>query len=352
MELAKVPSIEEGFMNLQILWGTLIVILFTGFFVLEGFDYGVGILSPFLGKNNNERRMVINAIGPFWDGNEVWIISAGGALFAAFPDWYATLFSGFYLEMFLILLALIVRGVSIEFRSLLDGTRWRGTWDVLFFIGSILPGFLWGVIVANLIHGVPIDAKMNYVGTILTPFNPFALLCGLTVVVLFALHGAIFLSLRLEGTMLRRAELAAKRLWIPVLILLLLLIGFGYSNSAVFQQLLTNVRLLPFGYALLLALVSIPFFLRRRHSGWAFAMTSVIIILAGVIIGLGSFPNVMVSSLNPTWNLTIQNASSSPYSLTVLSWIGLTIVPIVLLYQAWNYYIFRQRIQPNHVGHY
>jgi cytochrome bd ubiquinol oxidase subunit II len=339
-------------MNLHILWGTLIVILFTGFFVLEGFDYGVGILSPFLGRDNNERRMVINAIGPFWDGNEVWIISAGGAMFAAFPDWYATLFSGFYLEMFLILLALIVRGVSIEFRSLLVGLRWKGIWDTLFFVGSLLPGFLWGVIVANLIHGVPVDAKMNYVGTILTPFNPFALLCGLTVVALFALHGAIFLELRLDGPLLERAEVAAKRLWLPVVLLMMALVGFGYSSSSVFHQLILNVRLLPFGYALLAALVSIPLLLRRRHSGWAFAMTSVIIILSGIIIGLGSAPNVMVSSLNPAWNLTIYNASSSPYALTVLSWIGLTIVPIVLLYQAWNYYIFRQRIQPNHIGHY
>lgn len=339
-------------MNLHILWGTLIVILFTGFFVLEGFDYGVGILSPFLGRDNDERRMVINAIGPFWDGNEVWIISAGGAMFAAFPDWYATLFSGFYLEMFLILLALIVRGVSIEFRSLLVGLRWKGIWDTLFFVGSLLPGFLWGVIVANLIHGVPVDAKMNYVGTILTPFNPFALLCGLTVVALFALHGSIFLCLRLDGTLLERAEVAAKRLWLPVFILILALAGVRYSSSSVFQQLITNVRLLPFGYALLAACISIPFFVRRHHSGWAFAMTTVIIILSGVIIGLGSFPNVMVSSLNPAWTLTIYNASSSPYTLTVLSWIGLTIVPIVLLYQAWNYYIFRQRIQPNHIGHY
>jgi cytochrome d ubiquinol oxidase subunit II len=338
-------------MNLQILWGTLIVILFTGFFVLEGFDYGVGILSPFLGRNNNERRMLLNAIGPFWDGNEVWIISAGGAMFAAFPDWYAAVFSGFYLEMFLILLALIVRVASIEFRSMFTGIA-RNVWDALFFIGSLLPGFLWGVIIANLIHGVPVNAQMNYAGTILTPFNPFALLGGLTVVALFALHGAIFLCLRLEGDLLKRAEAAAKNLWIPVLIMLAVLVVFGHSSSTIFHQLLVNVRFLPFGYALLAALISIPFLLRGHHNGWAFAMTSVIIVLGGVIIGLGFFPNLMISSLNPAWTLTIYNSSSSPYTLVVLSWIGLTVVPIVILYQAWNYYIFRKRIQPNNMGHY
>ncbi|GCF07199.1 cytochrome d ubiquinol oxidase subunit II [Dictyobacter arantiisoli] len=340
-------------MNLQILWITLIVILFAGFFVLEGFDYGVGILSPFLGKSDSERRLILNAIGPFWDGNEVWLIAAGGAIFAAFPDWYATMFSGFYLEMFLVLFALILRGASIEFRSLQDGKNWRKLWDTLFFVGSLLPGFLWGVIVANLLHGVPIDAKMNYAGTILTPFTPFAILCGLAVVVLFALHGAIFLSIRLAGgDLLKRAEMAAKRLWMPVVILFLALIALGYSQTTVFHHVITDVKVMPFGYLLLAVLISIPFLLRRGHNGWAFAMTSLTVVLSAIIIGLGGFPNIMVSTLNPAWNLTVQNASSSPYTLTVMSWIGLTIVPIVLIYQGWNYYVFRQRLKPNHAGHY
>ncbi|GCE19082.1 cytochrome d ubiquinol oxidase subunit II [Dictyobacter kobayashii] len=339
-------------MDLQILWIVLIMILFTGFFVLEGFDYGVGILLPFLGKNDTQRRMIINSIGPFWDGNEVWLIAAGGAIFAAFPNWYATMFSGFYLEMFLVLLALIFRGAAIEFRSMQESPRWRKLWDSMFFIGSLLPGFLWGVIVANLIHGVPIDAKMNYVGTLLTPFNPFALLCGLVVVVLFALHGAIFLSLRVEGPLMARAEQAAQRLWLPTVVLFLLFVAYGFSNSAVFHRLLLDAKMMPLGYAMLAALVSIPLLMKRHHSGWAFIMTTVTIVLAALTIGFGSFPNIMISSLNPAWTLTIRNASSSPYTLTVMSWLGLTIVPIVLLYQGWNYWVFKQRIQPHKIGHY
>ncbi|GER88076.1 cytochrome c oxidase assembly protein [Dictyobacter vulcani] len=339
-------------MDLQILWITLIVILFTGFFVLEGFDYGVGILLPFLGKNDTERRMIINSIGPFWDGNEVWLIAAGGAMFAAFPNWYATMFSGFYLEMFLVLLALILRGAAIEFRSLQEHTRWRSTWDALFFIGSLLPGFIWGVIVANLINGVPIDAKMNYAGNLLTPFTPFALLFGLAVVLLFALHGAIFLSLRIEGALMQRARQAALRIWFPTMAVLMLIAGFGFSDSPVVRRLLLDIRLMPLDYVILAVLLSIPFLLRRQRSGWAFIMTIATIILAAVAIGFSAFPNIMVSTLHPAWNLTIRNASSSPYTLTVMSWLALTIVPIVLLYQGWNYWVFKQRIQAHKIGHY
>ena len=339
-------------MDLHLLWFLLIAFLFTGFFVLEGFDYGVGILLPFLGKGDSERRMIINTIGPFWDGNEVWLVAAGGALFAAFPNWYATLFSGFYLEMFFILLALILRGSAFEFRSKREDPRWRSFWDWMIFVGSVLPGFLWGVIVANLIHGVPIDANMNYVGTILTPFSPFALLCGLSLVALFTLHGAIFISLRVNGLMMRRAQKAARLIWLPTLALLLLMVGFGYNLSAVFHRLILDLRIVPLGYATLAALVAIPWLVMRGRSGWAFAMTTLVILLVAGTVGLGMYPNVMLSSLNPAWSLTVANASSSPYSLTVMSWIALSIVPFVLLYQAWNYWVFRQRIQPHAIGHY
>lgn len=336
-------------MDLHILWISLIVILFTGFFVLEGFDYGVGILLPFLGKEDTERRMVLNSIGPFWDANEVWLVTAGGAMFAAFPNWYATLFSGFYLEMFLLLLALILRGVSIEFRSLHDTPRWHRTWETLFFIGSVLPGFFWGVVVANILRGVPINAKMDYAGTLLTPFNPFALLFGVAVVAFFTLHGAIFLSLRLEGIMQARAERMAKLAWLPVLILWVLLVAFGFNSTQVFHRLILDARLMPLGWLMLATLVAIPFLLKRRRHGWAFIMTSLTIVLAAIAIGVGAFPNVMISSLNPAWNLTVQNASSSPYSLTVMSWIALSIVPIVILYQSWNYWVFKQRVQAHHL---
>ncbi|GAC1366601.1 MAG: cytochrome d ubiquinol oxidase subunit II [Ktedonobacteraceae bacterium] len=339
-------------MDLHLLWFLLIAILFTGFFVLEGFDYGVGILLPFLGKGDTERRMIINTIGPFWDGNEVWLIAAGGALFAAFPNWYATMFSGFYLEMFFVLLALILRGAAFEFRSKQDGPHWRAFWDWMIFVGSLLPGFLWGVIVANLIHGVPIDASMNYVGTILTPFNPFALLCGLALVLLFTLHGAIFISLRVNGEMMVRAQRVARLIWVPTLALFLLMVGFGYGLSDVFRHLILDPRIVPLGYATLAAMIAIPWLVTRGRSGWAFTMTTVVIILIGLTVGLSMYPHVMLSSLNPAWSLTVTNASSSAYSLMVTSWIALSIVPFVLLYQAWNYWIFRKRIQPHAIGHY
>ena len=193
-------------MALNTLWFFLIIVLFIGFFFLEGFDYGVGMLLPFLGKNDPERRLIIRSIGPFWDANEVWLLTAGGAIFAAFPDWYATLFSGFYLALLLMLVALILRAVAFEFRNKDARPQWRSFWDWMIFLGSALPGFLWGVAITNIIEGVPIDAQMNYVGGFWNLLNPYALLGGLTLVALFALHGAIFLNLRTEGEMQERAQ--------------------------------------------------------------------------------------------------------------------------------------------------
>ncbi|GCE10975.1 cytochrome d ubiquinol oxidase subunit II [Tengunoibacter tsumagoiensis] len=339
-------------LDLHLLWFGLIAILFTGFFVLEGFDYGVGILLPWLGKNDTERRMILNSIGPFWDGNEVWLITAGGATFAAFPGWYATMFSTFYLEMFAILLALILRGAAIEFRSLHDNPRWRNGWDWAFFTGSLLPGFFWGVILANAIQGLPIDANMNYAGTIWQIFNPLALLCGITLVVVFTLHGAIFLSLRVNNHLIQRAQRTAKRMCIPALLLFLLIVGVGFQTTEVFHRLILDPRMVPFGYLTLATLVFTPWLLARGRSGWAFTMTIGTIILLAVTVGIGIFPHFMISSLNPAWSLTIDNTASSPYTLTVMSWIALTCIPFVLAYQAWNYWVFRKRISPKAIGHY
>src|SRR5216110_2651845 len=224
-------------MDLHILWFVLISILLIGFFVLEGYDYGVGILLPFLGKSDTERRMVLNSIGPFWDGNEVWLITAGGALFAAFPNWYATLFSSFYLEMFGILFALILRGSAFEFRSLHKNPRWRTIWDWVIFTGSLLPGFFSGVILANMLGGIPIDAHMNYIGNPLTMFNPYALLTGIAFVVLFALHGAIFINLRVTGPLMERSRKAAQLLWLPTVVLVLLFAITSYISSDAFRHL-------------------------------------------------------------------------------------------------------------------
>jgi cytochrome bd ubiquinol oxidase subunit II len=199
-------------MNLNILWFILIVVLLTGFFFLEGFDYGVGMLLPFLGKSDEERRILASTIGPFWDGNEVWLLTGGGAMFAAFPNWYASMFSGFYLALLLMLVALILRGVAFEFRNRDARPAWHRFWDWMIFVGSALPGLLWGVAIANLIEGVPIDAHMNYTGGFFNLLNPFALLGGIAFVAMFLLHGAIFLTLKTEDTLFDRAQTAARRL--------------------------------------------------------------------------------------------------------------------------------------------
>ncbi|HEY65901.1 MAG TPA: cytochrome d ubiquinol oxidase subunit II, partial [Caldilineae bacterium] len=218
-------------MDLNTLWFVLIGVLFTGFFVLEGFDYGVGILLPFLGRDDSDRRMIINTIGPFWDGNEVWLITAGGAMFAAFPHWYATMFSGFYLALVFMLLALIVRGVAFEFRSKDEDPRWRALWDWMIFIGSFVPALLWGVAVSNLVRGVPIDANKIYTGSFLDLLNPYALIGGLVTLSLFTLHGSIFLSLKTGDELLGRAEAAARTLWIPSLVLALLFGVLSYLET-------------------------------------------------------------------------------------------------------------------------
>jgi cytochrome d ubiquinol oxidase subunit II len=329
-------------MDFNTLWFILIVVLFTGYFVLEGFDFGVGILLPFLGKDDRTRRMIINTIGPHWDGNEVWLLTAGGAIFAAFPNWYATLFSGFYLALFLMLLALIVRGVAFEFRSKDENPKWRALWDWCIFIGSLVPALLWGVALANIVRGVPIDAEMNYVGGFFNLLNWYALLGGLTSLVGFTLHGAIFLSLKTTGDLQERSHILALRLWIPAVVLLL---AFGVSTyfvTDILEKLGVNPGVVPIlaGVALLLA----GYFLRIKRAGWAFAMTSLSIATTTITLFMILFPRVMVSSLNPVWSLTIYNASSSEYTLKVMTIVALIFVPIVLIYQGWTYYVFRKRL--------
>jgi len=339
-------------MDLHTLWFGLIAVLFTGFFVLEGFDYGVGILLPFLGKHDTERSMILHTIAPFWDGNEVWIIAGAGAIFAAFPIWYATMFSGFYLEIFFILFALILRGAAIEFRGQRNNVTWHRTWEWVLFVGSILPGLLWGIILSNLITGVPVNAQQNYAGSILTPFNAQAIFFGLALVALFILHGAIFINLRVtKGELTTRVHRTALFAWIPVVVLFAAAYGIGYAHSPIMRHILTAGSLLPINILLAVVMIATLVFLLRKHTGWAFGMTTLTIILGALEIGLGAFPNVMVSSLNAAWTLTATSASSSPYTLTVMSWLALSIVPFVIAYQAWNYYVFRKRIQPGVVGH-
>ncbi len=329
-------------MDLNTVWFLLIGVLFTGFFVLEGFDYGVGILLPLLGKSDDDRRIIINTIGPFWDGNEVWLITAGGAMFAAFPHWYATLFSGFYLALVLMLLALIVRGVAFEFRSKDKDPRWRSLWDRMIFIGSFVPALLWGVAFGNLVRGVPIDADMNYVGGFWNLLNPYALLGGLSSLAVFTLHGALFLALKADEEISERAHAIALRLSIPCMVIVLLFGVAGYFATDIFIRLGVNPGISAVGSVI--TLIAVYPLVRRGRHGWAFVMTTLAIILSMTTIFRGLYPRVMVSSLNPDWSLTIYNASSSPYTLKVMTIIALTLVPIVLIYQGWTYWVFRGRI--------
>ena len=329
-------------MDLNTLWFILIAVLFAGFHFLEGFDYGVGILLPFLGKNDQERRQIINTIGPVWDGNEVWLITAGGAMFAAFPNWYATLFSGFYLALVLMLLALIGRGVAFEFRGKDKNPAWRAWWDRLIFLGSLVPALLWGVAIANIVRGVPIDESMTFTGNLLDLLSPFALLGGLVAVSVFTLHGAIFLALKTEGEVRRRAEALTTRVGPVASVLVLLLVVTAYFETDVFTRLGVNPGLAALGAGA--ALLASGWFIRDRRFGWAFAMTGLHIALTVLATFQGLYPRVMVSSLNPEWSLTIYNASSSEYTLSVMTVVALVLVPIVLIYQGWTYWIFRKRI--------
>jgi cytochrome bd ubiquinol oxidase subunit II len=329
-------------MDLNTLWFLLIGVLFTGFFVLEGFDYGVGILLPFLGKTDAERRRIINTIGPVWDGNEVWILTGGGAIFAAFPHWYATLFSGFYLALFLLLAALIVRGVAFEFRSKDAHPAWRATWDWMIFIGSAVPALLWGVALANLLEGTPIDATRTFTGGFFDLLSPYTLLAGLATLALFVTHGAIFLNLKSTDPIRSRAVAATKKVGPAATVLLLLFAAGTYVWTDVYARLGADPGLVPL--LALGALLSAGALIHREKMGWAFTMTTLTIVFTVATLFVCLYPRVMVSSLDPGWSLTIYNASSTPYTLEVMSLVALVFVPVVLAYQAWTYWVFRHRV--------
>jgi cytochrome bd ubiquinol oxidase subunit II len=329
-------------MDLNTLWFVLIAVLFTGFFVLEGFDYGVGILLPFVAKTDSERRRVINTIGPVWDGNEVWLLTAGGAIFAAFPHWYATLFSGFYLALFLILAALIVRGVAFEFRSKDRNPAWRATWDWMIFVGSLLPALLFGVALANLLKGTPIDASKNFVGGFFDLLSPYTLIAGLASLSLFVTHGAIFLNLKSAEPIRSRATAAIKKIGPAATVLLLLFVVGTYVWTDVYTRLGVNPGLVPL--LALGTLLTAGYLIHRESMGWAFVMTTLAIVFSVATLFMALFPRVMVSSLDPEWSLTIYNASSTPYTLKIMSIVAGVFVPIVLVYQGWTYWVFRHRI--------
>ncbi|MFD1548050.1 cytochrome d ubiquinol oxidase subunit II [Nonomuraea guangzhouensis] len=313
-------------------WFVLIAVLWIGYFLLEGFDFGVGILLPFLGRGEGERRTIVKTIGPVWDGNEVWLLVAGGATFAAFPEWYATLFSGFYLPLFLILLALIARGVALEYRNKSDSPR---GWDRAFFWGSLGPAFLWGVAFANIVRGVPLDADHEYTGTLFTLLNPFALLGGLATLLLFTLHGAVFLALRTTGDLRQGAARMAKSL-APVTILVVMgfLLASGGGGRPAWWAAVALAAL---------GLIGAVAATLRGRDGWAFVASALAVVAVVAALFTGLWPNVL-PALDPANSLTVTNAASTPYTLTVMTWVAAIFTPLVLAYQAWTYWVFRRRL--------
>ena len=319
-------------------WFIVITVLWTGFFILEGFDFGVGMLHGLAGQDEAGRRAAINTIGPLWDGNEVWLITAGAAIFAAFPGWYATMFSGFYLALVLVLVALIVRGVSFEYRGKRDAARWRRTWDGLMTAGSVAAPLLIGVALADLLHGLPINAHQEYTGTFWNLLQPYGLFTGLTLVLLCALHGATYLTLKTTGDMQERAGLLARRV-APAAGAFVL--GFAIWTHVAHSDtfFLNPVELL----AILAALAAV-WLVYEHRPGFAFAATTVAMASCILAIFVGLYPNVMVSSTSAANNLTVHNTASGAYSLKVMTVVVIVFLPLVLAYQAWTYYVFRRRV--------
>jgi cytochrome bd ubiquinol oxidase subunit II len=324
-------------MELTTIWFIVIAGLWVGYFVLEGFDFGVGILLRVLGRDEPERRAVITTIGPIWDGNEVWLIVAGGATFAAFPEWYATLFSGFYLPLFAILVALILRGMALEYRGKRDDLVWRSRMDTLITIGSLVPALLWGITFANLVRGIPIDSSHEFVGSLGSLLSPFALLGGVAFTAVFVAHGAIFLALKTTGELRQRANRFAS---LSGLVAAVLAVGFLAWAHGMRGDVASAVVAGVAAVALLGGLVANRF----GREGWAFVGTAAATGLAVVSLFAAMFPDVMPSSLDPAWSLTTTNAASTPYTLKALTIIAGIFTPLVLLYQGWTYWVFRKRI--------
>jgi cytochrome d ubiquinol oxidase subunit II len=330
-------------MELHDVWFVLIAVLWTGYFFLEGFDFGVGVLTRLLARNRPEKRVLINTIGPVWDGNEVWLLTAGGATFAAFPEWYATLFSGFYLPLLLILVCLIVRGVAFEYRVKRPEESWQRNWETAIFWTSLLPAFLWGVAFANIVRGVKIDRDFNYAGGVLDLLNPYALLGGLVTLTLFTFHGTVFVGLKTVGEIRERARKLALRVGAVTALLALAFLLWTQSDRGDAESLVAVVVAVA---SLVMALVAA----RAGREGWAFTLSGLTIVATVAMLFLTLFPNVMPSTLNPDWSLTVTNASSSPYTLKIMTWCAAIATPVVMVYQGWTYWVFRKRIGTQHIA--
>ncbi|WP_277959324.1 cytochrome d ubiquinol oxidase subunit II [Frigoribacterium faeni] len=324
-------------MDLPTLWFVILGFFFVGYFVLDGFDFGVGMSLPFLGRDDTDRRVLINTIGPVWDLNETWVIVAGAFLFAAFPEWYATLFSGFYLLMLLILLALIARGVSFEYRHQRPESSWKRRFDLMIVVGSAVPAFVWGLVFANVVQGVPLDEGHNYTGTLVDLLNPYALLGGLTTLLLFFTHGVVFVTLKTEGAIRDRARRLATR---AGLVTIVVAASFLVLTSLMHGTLASVVLSAGASVSLIASFVANL----RGREGRSFGLMALTIALAVSSLFAALFPWVMPASNDPANGLTIANASSSTYTLTIMSWVALVFVPLILGYQGFTYWIFRKRI--------
>jgi len=330
-------------MDLQIFWFCLVAVFWGGYFLLEGFDFGVGMLLPFLPRDEGERGAMFQTIGPVWDGNEVWLVVAGGVTFAAFPAWYATMFSGFYLALLLILFFLIIRVVSFEWRSKSTSARWRAAWMWANAIGSAGIALVWGIALANLIHGVPLDSSGDYSGNLANLFSGYTVLAGVAFVLVFAFHGAAFLTLRTTGELCERARGAARTLAAPAVAALAafliwtIVVAVDRNDNGVFPVVVPAV----IG---ILALALAAYLVYEGRSGLAFAMTAVGTVAAVATLFTGLYPRVMVSSPSFGNSLTVANAASAHYTLAVMTVVAVIVAPVVLLYQGWTYYVFRARV--------
>lgn len=333
---------EVAALSLNELWFVLIAVLFTGFFFLEGFDFGVGMATHVLARSNGERRILINTIGPFWDANEVWLITAAGAMFAAFPHWYATMFSGYYMLFAIMLLALIARGVAFEFRGKVDRRGWRTIWDTAILIGSVVPPLLFGILFASLIKGMPIGSDMEMAAQLPDIVNGYTLWGGITVLGLSLLHGLTFISLRTDGELRRRSrQLAAAMLPVQAVLMAVLAV-WTYSVTDLFARhgLLLVLAVIIGAAATVLAGV----FLKRGKEGLAFGMTGLLIIITFGSMFIGLFPRLMISSIDPAFDLTLYNSASSAYTLQAMTIVAAVLLPFVLAYQAWSYFVFHKRV--------
>jgi cytochrome d ubiquinol oxidase subunit II len=330
-------------MGLETFWFWLIAVLWSGYFLLEGFDFGVGMLLPRLPRDERERGLMFESIGPVWDGNEVWLVVAAGATFAAFPAWYATMFSGFYLALLLLLVLLIVRVVSFEWREKRDSARWRGTWAWANTIGSTGAAFIWGVALANLVHGVPLNSAGGFSGDVLDLFSAYTVAAGVAVVALFAVHGAMYLTLRTEGDFSARAAAAARRLSVPAAILGIgivvwtVIVAHDHNRRGVVP---TAIPAALTAIVLVLAVV----LTRTGGSGRAFTATGLAAIGFVATIFTGLYPRVLVSDPVFANSLTISNAAAGHYALQVITVVAAIFTPLILLYQGWSYHVFRRRL--------